>query len=243
MRLLRTPFMAGLLVLGLLWGETQTALAQRTVIDFEDLVLDPESFYNGSDGAGGFTSRGALFNNDYNSTFDAWKGWSYSNVTDVIHGDYQHQYGAYNLPDGGGYKSPNFGVAYNFQLGDAVVRLPDGTAPHSVRITNTTYAALAVHDGTPFSKKFGGADGTDPDWFLLTIHGLDDNGNVTGSVDFYLADYRTENKIIIDQWTKVDLRPLGAATMLVFEMSSTDNDPDFGMNTPAYFAIDNLVVK
>ncbi len=35
--------------------------AGRSVIDFEDLTLSPNSFYNGSDGAGGFTSRGAFF--------------------------------------------------------------------------------------------------------------------------------------------------------------------------------------
>jgi hypothetical protein len=242
MHLLRTPFLAGLLGLGLLWGGTQTALAQRTVINFEDLFLDQESYYNGSDAAGGFLSGGAFFNNAYDATYDSWKGWSYSNVTDVTHGGYQNEYSAYNLPNGGGFEAPNYGVAYNFQVGDAVIYLPPGTAPRSVRITNTTYAGLSMLYGDQFAKKFGGDDGTDPDWFLLTIYGLDNDGNVTGEVDFYLADYRYENKYIINQWTKVDLEPLGAATTLVFNLSSTDNGP-FGMNTPAYFAMDNLVVK
>jgi hypothetical protein len=244
MRLLRIPFLAGLLGLGLLWGGTQTALAQRIVINFDDLVLDQESYYNGSDGAGGFVSGGAFFNNDYHDygDFYTWNGWSYSNVTDVMHGGVQNQYSAYNLPNGGGFLAPNYGVAYNFQLGDAVINLPAGTSPRSVRITNTTYAALSMLYGDQFAKKFGGDDGTDPDWFLLTIYGLDAEGNVTGEVDFYLADYRYEYKYIINQWTKVDLEPLGAATTLVFNLSSTDNGT-FGMNTPAYFAIDNLVVK
>jgi hypothetical protein len=243
MRRLQTPFLAGLLGLGLLLVGTRPAPAQTITIDFEDLYLDPESYYNGSDGAGGFVSRGAFFNNNYNAMFGSWKGWSYSNVTDVIHEGYQNQYSAYNLPDGGGDGAPNYGVAYNFSPGDAVIYLPAGTAPQSVRVTNTTYAGLSMLYGDMFAKKFGGVDGTDPDWFLLTIHGADDDWNETGRVHFFLADYRTENKYIIDQWTTVDLTPLGPATRLFFTLSSTDNDPIYGMNTPAYFAIDNLVVE
>jgi len=211
-------------------------------IDFEDLTLAPESFYNGADGAGGFVSRGAFFNNSYNSQFGTWSGWSYSNTTDVMTAGFMNQYSAYNLPNGGGFRSPNYGVAYNFSFGDASITLPAGTRPVSARINNTTYAALSMLNGDQFAKKFGGPSGTDPDWFLLTIYGLDDAGNVTGEVDFYLADYRYENKYIIHQWTKLDLTPLGLATTLMFNLSSTDNG-DFGMNTPAYFALDNLVVR
>jgi hypothetical protein len=100
--------------------------------------------------------------------------------------------------------------------------------------------------GDQFAKKFGGTDGTDPDWFLLTISGFDELGNFTGSVDFYLADYRDPdpaNKYIISAWTTVDLTPLGNAHTLSFGLTSTDSDPIFGMNTPAYFAIDNLLVS
>ncbi len=33
--------------------------------DFEDLSLDPESYWNGSDGSGSFTTGPARFHNDY----------------------------------------------------------------------------------------------------------------------------------------------------------------------------------
>jgi hypothetical protein len=242
MGLVRKPFLAGLLGLGLLLVATPPLWAQIT-IDFEDLYLDEESYYNGSDGAGGFASYGAFFNNSYNFMFKSWKGWSYSNVTDVNSGGYENQYSAYNLPDGGGDGAPNYGMAYNFSFGDAFVVLPPGTAPQSVRVTNSTYAGLSMLYGDLFAKKFGGPNGTDPDWFLLTIHGADNDLNETGRVHFFLADYRTDDKYIINKWTTVDLTPLGPATMLFFTLASTDNDPIFGMNTPAYFAIDNLVVK
>ena len=40
------------------------------------------------------------------------------------------------------------------------------------------YAALAMLQGDAFSKKFGGPDGTDADWFLLTIEGFDASATV-----------------------------------------------------------------
>jgi hypothetical protein len=231
-----------LLGLAFLLLAAKPATAQ-IVIDFEDLKLPKDSFYDGSDGAGGFVSQGAFFNNEYNPTFMSWKGWSYSNRRDVTTPGFRNQYSAYHLPDGGGDDSPNFGVAFNFSVGDAVVALPPGTRPESVRVTNTTYAALSMRDGDEFAKKFGGKDGTDPDWFLLTIYGLDEDGNVTGSSEFYLADYRDPDfQYIVSNWTTVDLTPLGPATVLAFALTSTDSDPLFGMNTPAYFAIDNLRV-
>jgi len=71
-------------------------------------------------------------------------------------------------------------------------------------------------------------------------------GEVTGSVDFYLADYRFQDpelNYIVHSWTTVDLTDLGNATTLVFGLNSSDVDEVFGMLTPAYFALDNLVVK
>src|SRR5205823_15015897 len=47
----------------------------QVVVDFEDLVVPPAGYYNGSDGAGGFTSRGARFHTSYNPAFGSWPGW------------------------------------------------------------------------------------------------------------------------------------------------------------------------
>src|SRR5207249_4062813 len=118
-----------------------------------------------------------------------------------------------------------------------------GTRPLSARIANTTYAALSMLNGDSFAKKFGGASGNDPDYFLLTITGLDSQQHSTGSVDFYLADYRFANNAqdyIVSDWTTVDLSSLGLDTQtLSFGLTSSDVG-DYGMNTPAYFALDNL---
>ena len=89
---------------------------------------------------------------------------------------------------------------------------------------------------------FGGPSGDDPDFFMLTITGLDMQGQSVGSVDFYLADYRFEDNgldVLVDSWTEVDLTSLDGAVQLSFALDSSDVGA-FGMNTPAYFAIDNL---
>jgi hypothetical protein len=96
-------------------------------------------------------------------------------------------------------------------------------------------------NGDGFSKQFGGASGDDPDWLRLDIIGM--NGqSATGTVPFYLADYRfadNSQDYVVSDWTWVDLSALGPVTALMFDLSSTDMGP-FGMNTPAYFVMDDL---
>ena len=60
-------------------------------------------------------------------------------------------------------------------------------------------------------------------------------------VDFYLANFLGSNSYIINTWQTLDLSSLAGAESLQFGLSSADNDPTYGMNTPAYFAIDNLM--
>jgi len=102
-----------------------------------------------------------------------------------------------------------------------------------------------MFNGDAFSKKFGGESGNDQDWFMLTITGKDVDGVVTGTVDFYLADYRfadNSTDYIVNTWQYVDLTSLGTVKSLEFTLSSSDVG-DWGMNTPAYFALDTLMRK
>jgi hypothetical protein len=213
------------------------------VIDFEDLPLAPESYYNGSDGAGGFTSNGAFFNNtftDFGGGFSAWSGWSYSNRTDNTTPGFGNQYSAITAAGAGG--SSNYAVGFASAAGEATIDLPASMFPQSMLVTNTTYAYLSMLHGDQFAKQFGGPTGDDPDYLLLTITGLDGGGKTTGAVEVYLADYRFEDSaldILVDWWTEVDLSALSGARRLSFGLESTDVG-QFGMNTPAYFAVDNL---
>ena len=241
---------------------TSSALAE--IVDFEDLTPATSytgpggvEYWNGSDRSGGFTSNGVFFVNRYNTKYGSWDGFAYSNTTDTTTAGYTNQFSAVV---GGGYGgSRNYAVGYAnvWAVNDTelpYLQLPADRRVESVYITNTTYAALSMRDGDPtdppgqsFAKKFGGATGNDPDWFLLKIFGCNGAGDrLSDSVELYLADFRSSDNAddyIIDDWTLVDLSPLAEARTLYFQLTSTDNHPDWGMNTPAYFAIDDLVLS
>jgi hypothetical protein len=115
-----------------------------------------------------------------------------------------------------------------------------GNQSHTVKgmyVTNSTYAYLSMQNGDTSAKKFVAGD-----WFKLTVTGLDEKGNTTGTVDFYLADYRDGKKIMVDQWTWLDLSALGKVAEVKFSMSSTDTGK-WGMNTPAYFCMDGFTIE
>ena len=214
-----------------------------SVATFEDFgaSLTSESFYNGSDGAGGFTSGELAFNNSYNFDFDVFSGWAVSNTTDVTTPGFTNQYSAFT--GAGAFASDSYAVAAAF-ITPTITRDESSGSFQSIEITNTTFAALSILQGDSFAKQFGGDSGDDPDFFLLTIEGFDSSDDSVGTIDFYLADYRFEDNsqdFIVDSWTTVDLSPLGDATELQFSLSSSDVG-DFGINTPAYFAVDNVTL-
>lgn len=230
-----------------------TCAHAQTTATFENATLNqplpgPNTFQNGStlSPLGSFSTVGLTFNNYYDAGFDYWSGWSYSNVKDVSTPGFGNQFAAYNLPGAGsGDGSDNYAVAsVGFPADPTITTSATSMNLSSIRITNTTYAALSMLNGDSFAKKFGGSSGNDPDFFLLTIKGFDASNVSTGSVDFYLADYRfADNSLdyIIDRWTTVDLSGFAAGTKyLSFGLTSSDNSFGF-MNTPAYFAADNFM--
>ncbi len=223
----------------------QSATPDPVIATMENITLEADSYWNGSDGSGGFESGLCYFHNSYTPEYGSWSGWAVSNVMDVTTPGFGNQYSAItglgvNRESSGG---PNYAVAY--PIGASVVSFVD-EAKHEVAgfyVTNSTYAALSMKNGDAFSKKFGGASGDDPDWFKLTIKGLD-NEVETGAVEFYLADFRFEDNTddyILKTWEWVDLSSLGEVTTLEFTLSSSDMG-EWGMNTPGYFCVDNLHV-
>ncbi len=222
---------------------------------FENLSLNPGSYWNGSDLSGKFNSGLATFPNDYNPDWMAWNQWSYSNMADDSTSGFMNQYSAvtasgYDPANSGG---STYAVAYVISdfMTTELVPVPlcfaDNNAHHPVGfyVTNGTYPALAMKNGDDYSKKFGGETGNDPDCFKLMVWGMS-NGNPTlDTIEFYLADYRFANNdedYIVDTWEWVNLEGLGEVDSLLFSMESTDTGM-FGMNTPAFFCIDNLTIK
>lgn len=230
---------ATLIILGSVCVSGATA---AITADLEDIPLAPNSYLNNAP-ANAFNSHGVLFPNNYDATFDSWDGWAISNTTDVVTAGFGNQYSAYNLSSGGGAGgSPNFAIGFpSFSTG-LMIQLPLGYNPSTVQLTNTTYAALSMRDGDAFAKKFGGQSGNDPDYFYVTIHGIDGNQQPVGSVSFYLADYRfadNSQDYIVSHWTPVNLSSLAGAKALSFNFASSDVGM-FGINTPTYVALDDL---
>ncbi len=211
------------------------------IANFDDLSLDPNSYWNGSDGSGGFVSDGAFFNNYYNFDRYYWDGFAYSNITDTTT---DGMAGLYNCIAGTGQDdSANYGVGYVGWDGLPTVTF-NAAEIDGLYVTNTNYAYYSMLNGDAFAKKFGGDDGNDPDWFLLTITGRDVCDVETGSVELYLADFRFEDNnedYIVDTWEYVELSSLGVVNKLEFSLGSSDTG-DWGMNTPACFVLDTIVL-
>jgi len=217
--------------------------ANAATVTFEDLTLPADSFWNGSDGSDGFISGGVHFGNHYNADFDSWDGFSYSNLTDTVTEGFTAQFNAIAGSGQGG--SANYAVSYIGWTSPPTMTLEEPGFVSGLYVTNSNYAYYSMLNGDDFAKKFGGESGNDRDWFMLTITGRDVDGNIVGTVDFYLADYRFEDDsedYILDTWRYVDLTSLGEVTSLEFALSSSDLG-DWGMNTPGSFAIDTIVYE
>ena len=91
--------------------------------------------------------------------------------------------------------------------------------------------------GIGLVRKFGVGD-----WFILTAVGHASDDSEIGRIDFYLADFRDGNCMILDTWKWFDWSELADASYITFEMSSSDIS-DFGMNTPSYFCMDDITLQ
>lgn len=109
--------------------------------------------------------------------------------------------------------------------------------PESVKVTNTCYAYYTMRDGNEFAKKF-----EEGDWFKLIATGHRTDGT-TRSLEFKLADCKgsDSSKWFVTDWEEFDLSQLGEVIYIKFSLDSSDKGV-WGMNTPAYFALDDLEV-
>ena len=214
---------------------------------FDNLPLVAGDYWNGSDGSGGFSVNGIRFENnftDWGYGYTSWAGFSYSTVNDPVTPGYGNQYAVISGTGVGG--TGTYVVAYDdsgYGGDSTTITLPSPAGVLGFYINNTTYAALAMLNGDAPARPFCAASN---DWFKVTTTGYDaTNGGMVGSVDFYLADFRfadTNQDYIVTHWTWVCLTNLGTNVKTIhFTLSSSDTGA-YGMNTPAYFAMDDFCV-
>ncbi len=230
-------------------------------------TLETRSYWYGDQDelVGTFNSQGVGFSNSYYQPFNAWSGFAVSNKTDSTTPGFSNQYSAF--PGHGANNSTNYAIAFGylnvketFFISDPFlfdrtnvnqlrtlpsIYLPPNTQIVSAEVANTTYAGLAMQQGDAPAKMFGGVSGDDPDYLKLSVYGIDSQNQVLSTdIEFFLADYRFADNAqdyILDNWAMLDLSPLAGAASLHFNLQSNDIG-DFGMNTPSYFALDNLTI-
>ena len=211
-------------------------IAAAQVINFDDVNLDSTGYWNGSDLSGIYIEEAFSFNNNYNTEYASWSSFSISNVQDDTTGSWSNQYG---VSSGYAYSGSNFAVAYSDAYVSFDLKTLDG-----FYINNSTFAYQSMLNGDAYAKKFGGYSGDDQDWFMVSVIGMVDTLAIY-SLDFYLADFRfayNTQDYILNEWSWFDLSSLGNVNSIRFKFSSSDVG-EYGMNTPAYFCMDDLSVN
>ncbi len=214
--------------------------ASAETIDFEDLTLEPESYWVGSDGEERFESGFAEFNHYYDE-FDwgfAWYGFAYSNRTDIEARGYINfvgpEGGDFNAITGSGQgESDIYAVVFWSEEENSenpTIIFDEEREISGAFFTNNNIAYYSMLEGDDFADPFD-----ETDWLKVKVTGFDAAGEETGDLIFYLA----QNGNIVDEWKWVDFGFLGAVKKLEFEMASSDTG-DWGMNTPSYFCMDGL---
>ena len=213
--------------------------AQETAT-FENLSLPLDSFWNASTGGNGFENGGLHFTTKYDTSFGGYwaAGFAYSSMRDTINGTYTNLYSA---KPGRGSNSNTYIVSQNNTIlkpqysGDKINLI-------SLDIITTTYAANSMKNGDLFATVFGGDSGNVPDFFTLTFRPYV-NGELTNdTAEFYLADYRFSDNsqdYIVNNWRNFSPN-ISNADSILLTLRSSDNGA-FGMNTPAFFCLDNIV--
>ena len=199
------------------------AFAAQTVVSFDSLFTGPgETIHDTSVSVGP-----ATFLNTYNSDWDSWAGFAFSTVSNTVDGSWGNQSAAaqahsnaYAVGYDGGFDPPP----------EITFDLP--TAPRSVRINNTTYAAASIRDGGYPARAF-----TSNDTFVLTLTAFDLDGMEIATTNCFLADFRDGMSFIQTNWSTLDLSWMPPTVASLVGTLETTDIGDWGANTPTYFAL------
>lgn len=227
---------------------------KATVATFEDLTLEPESSWwgpadnaeevagaYGPEWVGTFKSGSYEFVNSVNPAYGSWMGCSYSNMTATSFASYTTD--QWNSAAGhGAVGSTNYGVLYGNSLPNTpmevikVADAPDGRVVKGMNITNSAWVVECVKNGNGAANKFKQGS-----WFKVIFTGTKADKS-TASVEYYLADYRSENEsewTCLTDWAWIDLSSLGKVVSLSISFDGTDKSYGY-LNTSTYVCIDNV---
>lgn len=205
------------------------------VSTFESIPLSKaDTFWNGQDLSNGFLNGQAFYKTAYDTAWKSWSGVAVSNMTDSTTKGYGNQFSAIKA------SGVNYTNQYAVVNQTTTIVLTEKQTINGCYVTNATYPALSMRDGDGFAKKFGGKDGNDKDYFRIIATGH--SGTASKEAIFYLADFTNDDNskdYIVMDWEYFNLSALGEVDSITFSFESSDTG-QFGMNTPAYFCLDNF---
>jgi Domain of unknown function (DUF4465)/Secretion system C-terminal sorting domain len=232
------------------------AQTSTQVSDFEDWLLPANSYVNGSASPmvdTGFADGSCYFPTFFDSSFGLWdRGYALTNMVDTVNPGFTNLYGC---AAGKGYNGSNNYISvqpFSYLLTYSKLKvLPFPTGSNNkgrfdgMYVTNSFYAYSSMKNGDFLETKFGDTSGNRPDYFKLVARGFLNGTLKNDSATFYLADFRfvdNSQDYIVKNWTWFNCEGLGIVDSVYFEMRSSRNG-QFGMNTPAFFAIDNVTIS
>ena len=107
--------------------------------------------------------------------------------------------------------------------------------PVGVYVCNHPWPYYGCLHGDGFGRAF-----EEGDYFELIAHGVDADGEET-TTSINLVEFTNGQLKALNDWTFFDLSSLGEVESVYFTLNSTDSG-DYGMNTAAYFCMDNFQV-
>ncbi len=210
---------------------------------FEDLGLAPDSYWRGDTededyDFGSFRSGDFEFPNFYMADYDTWAWYAYSSIKANDGTGLMDQF---QSAPGGGHSSDTFGVAYvDAYMGPSQVWIygsDDGDVLDGMWVTNSAWTRYVLLHGDGFSKAFSTGD-----YLKVIVTGYSVADEITGTSEFYLADYRSENEAdhyALDTWEWMDLSGLGKIQYFEISMETTQMS-QYGPTTPMYTCIDDI---
>lgn len=218
-------------------------LSGLRIADFENISLGDKTYNRGEPKSGKavFYSGSFEFEIDNNTSYDAWSGFAVSSSTENKYNSALGLDNQYSCAAGGGaLQSAQYAVGYTY----SPIKLRVSSDTNGLEIPgcyvannmwlyySATTGDISPDDREPFAKG---------DYFKLKVEGTAKNGEKK-SLEFYLADYRSENEAdwyIYNEWKYLDLSTLGVVTELSFSVEGSRTN-SWGQTLPSYFCIDHL---
>lgn len=225
------------------------AIAQERTISFEDIILPPNTNYlmfneeivpDGPISIISFDDQNEIKINLLGSIeYSFLSGFDISNVTDEAYNNYLTPLAA--QPFVGANETTNYAVGFvnvdfmgenpttTIPIEAIFENIPSELGLEYMYITNTSYTYNYIQTQYP-GQQF---------YCDLIIKGFSGEDFID-SIVVNLADFRNNNDYILEEWKMIHLSSLANADKLTFDINSNDTTGGFGINTPAYFAMDEI---